>query len=61
LNVLGNILSSPPDVSARYSAHVWPQAGIFDHEGHQLGWGAANAEEFQTLVLDKVSKGWMSG
>jgi hypothetical protein len=60
LNVFGNMFSLLADISAHYATKARPQAGILDHEGHQLGGIAANAEEFQAMLLNKVLEGGMS-
>lgn len=55
------MLSLLADISAQHATKARPQAGILDHEGHQPGRVAANAEEFQAMVLNKALKGGMSG
>lgn len=43
-----------PHITAGQRAVAWQQAGVSNHERHQLLWVAANIEELKAMLLDKL-------
>lgn len=50
------LFSASSDGPLKKGFHPWEQLRIIDHEGHQLGWVAADIEKLQSVLLDKVSE-----
>ena len=42
------------DLAALQSIEARHETGVFDHERHELGGVSADAEEFETVLLDKL-------
>jgi hypothetical protein len=49
------------DLAALQCIEAGHQAGILDHEGHELGRIAADAEELQSVLLDELLESRVSG
>lgn len=54
---LFDALSAFGDLPSLQRVETGHQAGILDHEGHELGGISPNSKEFQAILLDKLLKG----
>src|ERR1700728_1578357 len=54
LENLGHAFASLAHIAGFQRLHPWDEAGILDHESHQLARVAANIEELQAVLLDEL-------
>ncbi len=54
-------LAALGDLAALQGVQAGHEAGVLDHEGHQLGRVAADAEELQPVLLDEALEGRVGG
>ncbi len=56
-----DLLAAALDVAALEGVQARHQAGVLDHEGHQLSWVSADVEELEPVLLDKRFEVGMGG
>jgi len=54
-----NLFAPSPNVSTPQRIEAGHQAGVLDHESHELGRIPTDIEEFEAVVLDKISEDGM--